>query len=95
MKVASNMPRLRRRKPATRVVRTSASTVAISPGAKRADLLYVAAILVAERGVGKQILDGLQALGLEHRGARRPDAFHVHEWGEEIQSALIREINSV
>ena len=42
-------------------------------------------VFVAERHVEQQILDGLEPLGFEHRGARRADAFHVHEWSGEVQ----------
>ena len=56
-----------------------------------ANLLYIAAVLIAKRGVSEQVLHSLKAFGLEHRGARRAHAFHVHEWGVEIQ----RQVNSV
>ena len=36
--------------------------------------------LIGEREVLQQILDGFEALALEHRAARRSDAFHVGEW---------------
>ena len=84
MKRASNIPRLRRLKPESFTERTSAITVAISPGAKLRHGLHVAAVFVAERHVSEQVLDGDQALGFQHRGARRADSFDVGEWGIEI-----------
>ena len=75
VKVAWNKPRLRRWKPETLVVRTSASTVAISPGARSARRFHVAAIFVAEGGVGEEVFHHLQALGFEHGGAGGADAF--------------------
>ena len=85
MKVASNKPRFRRWNPETLDERTSASTVAISPGASSRTGFHVAAVLVAEGRVGEQILDDLEALGLQHGGARGANAFHIHEWSREVQ----------
>ena len=48
-------------------------------GRKLRDGLDVGAIFVAERRVGQQIFHRNQAFGLEHLGARGPNAFHVFE----------------
>ena len=46
---------------------------------KLRDGLHVAAVFVAERGVGQQVFDGEQTLRFQHRGARRADSLHVLE----------------
>ena len=53
-------------------------------GRQLRDGLHVAAVFVAERDVGEQVLDRREALGFEHGGARGADAFDVGEWGGEI-----------
>ena len=88
VKVASNMPKPRRRKPATRVGAHLGQDGSHFAGSQRADLLDVTAVFVAKRGVSKEVLEDLKALGLQHRRARRAHAFHIHEWGEEIQQGL-------
>ena len=86
MKRASNSPRLRRRKPETLAERTSAMTVAISPGASCADGLHVAAVFVAEGDVAQQVFHRDQTLGLQHGRAGRADSFDVRERGGEIHA---------
>ena len=54
-------------------------------GSKLADRFDVAAVFVAEGRVGQKIVDALEAFGLQHRRARRANAFHVHEWSREVQ----------
>ena len=53
--------------------------------------LHIAAVLIAERHVGEQVLDGAQALGLQHGRARRPDAFDVSKRSSEIHGGQSRD----
>ena len=59
-------------------------------GGEERDGFHVAAVLVAEGGVGEQILDGAEAFGLEHGGAGGADAFDELERRGEVEGQGLR-----
>src|SRR6185437_622286 len=63
-------------------------------GREIADRFDVAAVFVAEGGVGEEVFDGFETLGFEHGGSGGADAFEVHEWSGEVQRGLRFRITS-
>ena len=67
MRLVRNMPELR----------TSAMTVAISPGAKFGNRPGIEPVFVAEGQIMKQVVDGVDALVRENAGQSRANALDV------------------
>ena len=77
VKVASNRPRLRRRKPESFADFTSAIDGGQFARRELRDRLEIAAVFVAEGEVVEEVFDGFEAARLHRRGAGGSDTFHV------------------